>query len=250
MLSVATEASVNVRASSSAANWRAPAPSSAPASTATIPRSRSDARVNIFDAAWALFSDAAMHPSFDPADFDRVKTRQLISLKSDSDTPDSALQAQVSKVIYAGHPYANDPNGTIASMQSLTLDDLKRFHREIMQTSRLLLVIVGDLSAESIRQRVDASFGKLPRGDYKPAPVAPLAFTQPTVDVTAKGLPTNYVQGTYAAPGPDSRTSIRFALPMRSCADWFMKKSARSARSRTHPMPSSAARARTRAAST
>src|SRR4030095_16241778 len=93
-----------------------------------------------FDAAWALFSDAAMHPSFDPADFDRVKTRQLISLKSDSDTPDSALQAQVSKVIYAGHPYANDPNGTMTSVQSLTVDDLKRFHGEVMQTSRLLLV--------------------------------------------------------------------------------------------------------------
>ena len=157
-----------------------------------------------FDAAWTLFSDAAMHPSFDPADFDRVKTRHLISLKSDSDTPDSALQAQVSKVIYAGHPYAADPNGTMASVQSLTVEDLKRFHKEIMQTSRLLLVIVGDLSAEAIRQRVEASFGKLPRGDYKPAPVSPLSFTQPTVDVTAKGLPTNYIQGTYAAPGPDS----------------------------------------------
>jgi zinc protease len=133
-----------------------------------------------------------------------VKTKHLIGLKSDSDTPDSALQAQVSKVVYAGHPYANDPNGTMASVQSLTVEDLKRFHKEIMQTSRLLLVIVGDLSAESIRQRVEASFGKLPRGDYKPSAVAPLSFTQPTVDVTAKGLPTNYIQGTYAAPGPDS----------------------------------------------
>lgn len=157
-----------------------------------------------FDAAWTLFSDAAMHPTFDPADFDRVKTRHLISLKSDSDTPDSALQAQVSKVIYAGHPYANDPNGTMASVQTLTVEDLKRFHREVMQTSRLLLVIVGDLSAESIRQRVETSFGKLPRGDYKPAPVAPLSFTQPSVDVTAKGLPTNYIQGTYAAPNQES----------------------------------------------
>jgi len=157
-----------------------------------------------FDAAWTLFSDAAMHPSFDPADFDRVKTRHLISLKSDSDTPDSALQAQVAKVIYAGHPYANDPNGSLSSVQTLTVEDLKRFHRDIMQTSRLLLVLVGDLSAEQIRQRVEASFGKLPRGDYKPTPVAPLAFTQGSVDVTAKGLPTNYIQGTYAAPGPDS----------------------------------------------
>ena len=204
MLSVATEASVNVPRE----QFRRELARTGTVVGSGINRDYSAFTLGCtrehFDAAWALFSDAAMHPSFDPADFDRVKTRQLISLRSDSDTPDSALQAQVSRVIYAGHPYANDPNGTIASMQSLTLDDLKRFHREIMQTSRLLLVIVGDLSAESIRQRVDASFGKLPRGDYKAAPVAPLAFTQPTVDITAKGLPTNYVQGTYAAPGPDS----------------------------------------------
>ena len=157
-----------------------------------------------FDAAWNLFSDAAMHPSFDPADFDRVKTRHLIGLKSDSDTPDAALQAQVSKVIYAGHPYANDPNGTTASVQTLTVEDLKKFHKDVMQTSRLLLVIVGDVPADSIRQRAEASFGKLPKGDYKAEPVQPLAFPQPTLDVTAKGLPTNYVQGTYAAPPPSS----------------------------------------------
>jgi zinc protease len=157
-----------------------------------------------FDAAWTLFSDAAMHPSFDPSDFDRVKTRLLIGLRSDSDTPDAALQAQVSRVLYAGHPYANDPNGTVASVQTLSLDNLKQFHKDIMETSRLLLVVVGDLSADAIRRKVEASFGKLPRGDYKATPVPPLVFPQPTVDITAKGLPTNYIQGTYAAPGPDS----------------------------------------------
>ena len=157
-----------------------------------------------FDAAWNLFSDAAMHPSFDPADFDRVKSRLLVGLKSDSDTPDAALQAQVSRVLYAGHPYANDPNGTLASVQTLTVDDLKKFHHDIMQTSRLLLVVVGDLSADAIRQRVEASFGKLTKGDYKAQPIPALSFPQPTVDVTAKGLPTNYIQGTYAAPAPNS----------------------------------------------
>lgn len=157
-----------------------------------------------FDSAWKLFADAAMHPSFDPADFDRVKARQLIALKSDADTPDSALQAQASRILFAGHPYANDPNGTIESIQALTVEDLKRFHRDVMQTSRILLVVVGDLTPESIRARVEASFGRLPRGEYQAAPVAPLSFAEPTVSVTPKNLPTNYVQGTYAAPPPSS----------------------------------------------
>jgi zinc protease len=157
-----------------------------------------------FDEAWALFADAAMHPSFDPVDFDLIKTRHLIALKSQADTPDAALQAQVSRVVYAGHPYANDPNGTTESVQSLTVGDLKRFHGQVMQTSQLLLVIVGDLTADAVRKRVEASLGKLPRGQYADTPVAPLAFAAPTLSVTAKALPTNYVQGIYAAPPPSS----------------------------------------------
>jgi zinc protease len=157
-----------------------------------------------FDAAWTLFTDAAMHPSFDPSDFDRLRSRHLVALRSDADTPDAALQAEVSKVVYANHPYAADPNGTVESAQSLTVEDLKRFHKEVMQTSRLLLVIVGDLTADAIRSRVESSLGRLPRGDYQPTPIAPLSFAEPTVAVTAKNLPTNYVQGIYAAPPLDS----------------------------------------------
>jgi predicted Zn-dependent peptidase len=51
---------------------------------------------------------------------------------------------------------------------------------------------------------VEASFGKLPRGDFRETPVPLLTFPEPTVNVTAKSLPTNYIQGVYAAPGPDS----------------------------------------------
>lgn len=157
-----------------------------------------------FDAAWAVFADAALHPSFDPADFDRVKTQHLLALRSDGDTPDSALQAEVAKVIYANHPYAADPNGTVTSIEALTVDDLKRFHRDVMQTSRLLLVIVGDLTADLVRARVEASLAQLPRGTYQSTPPPALYFTEPTVSVAARNLPTNYVQGVYAAPSLNS----------------------------------------------
>ncbi|HEX5070263.1 MAG TPA: insulinase family protein, partial [Vicinamibacterales bacterium] len=51
-----------------------------------------------FDEAWAIFADAAMHPSFDPADFDRVKGQHLLALQSQRDTPDAALEAEVERV--------------------------------------------------------------------------------------------------------------------------------------------------------
>jgi len=74
-----------------------------------------------------------------------------------------------------------------------------------MQTSKLLLVVVGDigdLDVENLRSKVVATFGKLPRGNYQEKAVPALAFEKPSLDVTTRTLPTNYVQGTYAAPPP------------------------------------------------
>ncbi|HST54201.1 MAG TPA: pitrilysin family protein [Pyrinomonadaceae bacterium] len=152
------------------------------------------------DQSWDIFADAALHPSFAPDDFQRVKNRQLVGLSQEEDTPDSFLEVLQSRVAYAGHPYMNDPHGTVASVTRLTLDDVRRFHQQMMQTSRLLLVVVGDIDPQAIRRKVEASFGKLPRGDYHADPVPQLAFRGPTVAVTQRDIPTNYIQGVFAAP--------------------------------------------------
>ena len=153
-----------------------------------------------FDRSWEVFADAALHPSFSPEDFERVKNRTLVARSDDEDTPDSFLQILQSRVAYAGHPYLNNPRGTAASVARLTLEDVRRFHQRMMQTSRLLLVVVGDVDPRQVRQKVEASFGRLPRGDYRPEPVPQLSFRAPTVAVTERPLPTNYVQGVFAAP--------------------------------------------------
>lgn len=153
-----------------------------------------------FDRSWDIFTDVALHPSFAADDFARVRNRMVVARRDDADTPDSYLQQLQSRVAYAGHPYLNDPNGTVETLGRLTLDDVKRFHQQLMQTSRLLLVVVGDIEAQSLRQRIAASFGRLARGDYKLQAPPPLSFTASTVEVTPRGLPTNYVQGVFAAP--------------------------------------------------
>src|SRR5919205_1769982 len=157
-----------------------------------------------FDRSWDVFTDAVLRPSFTPEDFARVKNRTLVSLSDDEDTPDSFLQVLQSRAAYAGHPYLNDPRGTVESVSRLTLEDVRRFHQQALQTSRMLLVVVGDVDPQDIRRKVEASFGKLPRGEYKSEPVRQLSYTAPTVAVTARDIPTNYVSGVFAAPAMTS----------------------------------------------
>src|SRR6266478_1889519 len=153
-----------------------------------------------FDRSWEIFSDVALHPSFTKEDVALVQSRILAGLQGETDEPDAYLQRLQDRAAYAGHPYLNRPEGTADNIRRLTAEDLRAYHQKIMQTSRLLLVIVGDLDPAQLKTRITASFGKLPRGDYKPQPLPPLTFTSSTVDVTSRELPTNYIQGLFTAP--------------------------------------------------
>ncbi len=202
-----------------------------------------------FDRSWEIFTDAALRPSFTPKDFERVKNRLIVSRSDDADTPDSHLQLLQAKAAYAGHPYLNDPRGTVESVSRIKLEDVRRYHQQLMQTSRLLIVAVGNIDPEQFRRRVEATFGKLPRGDYRASPLPELAFAAQTVEVTPRALPTNYVQGVFVAPSLASPDYY----PMQVASSILQNRVFLEIRARrnlsTRRMLSSARRGRTSAAS-
>ena len=157
-----------------------------------------------FDRSWQMFTDVALHPSFAKEDVALDQERLVVSLRDDTDDPDTYLQRLQERVAYSNHPYLNRVEGTAESVGRLTAEDLRRYNQKTMETSRLLLVIVGDLDSAKVRALVAASFGKLPRGTYRSDPVPQLAFDKSSVEVTARNLPTNYVQGLFTAPSPNS----------------------------------------------
>src|SRR5215813_4208364 len=167
-----------------------------------------------FDRSWDIFVDAALHPSFSKEDVTRIQSQMVAALSDDEDEPDTYLQRLQDRVAYTGHPYLNRPEGTAENIRRLTAEDLRAYHQKVMQTSRLLLVIVGDLDAAQLKTRIAASFGKLPRGDFKLETPPQLTFTASTVEVTSRELPTNYIQGLFSAP-PITSPDI---YPMRIAA--------------------------------
>lgn len=153
-----------------------------------------------FDRAWEIFSEVMLDPAFSPQDVELNRERVLTGLREVGTSPESALQTLQDKTVFAGHPYANDVNGSAANIARFTPADLRTYHKNVMQTSRLLLVVVGDVDPEQLRARVASTFGKLPRGDYKEAALPPIDFSKGTLDVTSRALPTTYVQGSFGAP--------------------------------------------------
>jgi predicted Zn-dependent peptidase len=204
MLSVATEASQSyprerMRSEMSKMGTSIGSGSNNDYSVLTIASTRPN-----FDRSWEMFTDVALHPSFTDRDVDLVKSRMITGLQSVADDPDAYLQDLVQHAAYAGHPYINDSRGTVETVSKLTAADLRAYHQKLMQTSRMLLVLVGDLDADQLKARLAASFGKVPRGAYKTVSLPGLDFKTPTVEISQRALPTNYIRGLYAAPSLSS----------------------------------------------
>jgi zinc protease len=153
-----------------------------------------------FDRSWDVFTDIVLNPAFAAEDLELTRGKILTTLRDDEDSPDNFLQVLQDRVIYAKHPYANEVRGTVETIGRFSAADLRAYHQKTLQTSQLLLVIVGDLDAKDLQKRITDSFGKLPRGDYKPQPLPALSFVEPTLDITSRTLPTNYIQGVFNAP--------------------------------------------------
>jgi predicted Zn-dependent peptidase len=157
-----------------------------------------------FDRSWEIFTDLALNPAFAAEDIARARAQISTGLREQETNSDNYLQILQDRVIYANHPYANDVNGTLENIARFSAKDLSDYHKKLMETSRLLLVVVGDIDPKDVEKRIAATFGKLPRGDYKESAYPALDFSKATLDVTSRTLPTNYVQGVFNAPSLNS----------------------------------------------
>lgn len=167
-----------------------------------------------FDRSWEIFTDIVLNPAFAAEDVALVRDKILTGLRERETDNDNFLRILQDRVVYANHPYANETVGTSATISKFTAEDLRAYHQKTLQTSRLLLVIVGDLDAKDLQKHLTNSFGKLPSGDYKEEPFPALDFSKATVDVTSRTLPTNYIQGIFNAPalGSTDYSAMRVAM--------------------------------------
>lgn len=153
-----------------------------------------------FDRIWDIFADVTLDPAFAATDVERVRQQIIAGLREAETSPDGALNSAAERIVNAGHPYAVVPSGTIETINKFKAQDLKNYHKGLLQTSRMLLVIVGDIDPEVLKAKVTQTFGKLPVGNYKETPMPTLKWDEPSVDIMPRTIPTNYVLGTFTAP--------------------------------------------------
>jgi zinc protease len=166
-----------------------------------------------FDSSWALLADGVLHPTLDSSTVAVARQRMILAARARDVSPDGALRLLADSVAFTGHPYGLEPEGTEASLSTLAPDALQRYAREQYVTSRMLLVIVGNVPRATVEAAVRGSLGTLPSGSYAwhpPAPVAPRAA--PSLTVVQRTTATNYLLGYFQGPPITSREYTAFEL--------------------------------------
>lgn len=154
-----------------------------------------------FDRTWKLFSEAALRPEFDGQSIETVRERILTGLRTQSTSPDGYLDSLSRRVIHRNHPYSKTPFGNIDSISRFNMGNIREYHSRIMNTSQLLVVVVGDVDIAEIRTKIADSFGQLPRGSYSPRGIPSLMFERPSLEIVPRAVETTYVKGVFSAPG-------------------------------------------------
>jgi zinc protease len=172
-----------------------------------------------WDASWDLFAEAVAHPTFPEAEVAVARGQLVNAVKQRTDNPDSYLAHVSDSVVFARHPFAPEPRGTPQSVAALTSAALAKWHARRFTRSNLLIVVVGNVPHDDLVAKINRSFGSLPASGGAVAPVPALRPITPSVTVINRSLPTNYIQGTFAAPPSRSRDAAAVRLAVRLLSD-------------------------------
>ena len=153
-----------------------------------------------FEKSWDIFSDVVLNPTFDEQDLTLERERQIAAVKQVNDNPDALLQKVVNNEFYTDQPYSIEVSGTENTLSSFTVNNLKNYYSKMLNTSQMLLVVVGNTTKDQLGSMVKNSFGNIPKGNYVPHRPPMVVNAEPSVKIVYRELPTNYIQGSYAAP--------------------------------------------------
>ncbi|HEY6066326.1 MAG TPA: pitrilysin family protein, partial [Thermoanaerobaculia bacterium] len=141
---------------------------------------------------WRAFLDVVLPQLLEPGlredDFQRLKDAQLNALKEDlrSNNEEELGKERLQTNLFAATPYGHPVVGTVAGIQSITLDDVRKFIASAYSRANLTLGVAGDVPDEMLA-RVKQDVSKLPAGTaWPPARVAARAPSGMEVEIVEK----------------------------------------------------------------
>jgi predicted Zn-dependent peptidase len=119
---------------------------------------------NIYlERAIELLADITFNATFPDAQIGRERKVILEELAMYRDDPDDSLQDEFDAVVFAGHPLGMNILGCEKTLGRFRKKDLRDFIASHLDTTRVVVSVVGDVEMEEVVRVVEKYMGALPR---------------------------------------------------------------------------------------
>ena len=131
---------------------------SAPGTTVSIEVTRDN-----LPAALRLAADVLRHPAFPQTEFDLLREEILAEIEDQKSDPmqkaSTRLQKHLNPRPKSDPRYASSPEEAIEDLKSVTLDQIKKFHKDFYGASAAEIALVGDFDTAEVKTLVKDLFG-------------------------------------------------------------------------------------------
>ena len=109
----------------------------------------------------ALLCEVVTQPRFAADDFDRVRELRRSRIRQLGTVPAAVAERVFHETVYRGHPYGYPGIGTDAALSRMTVDDVRRFHREHHRLGAATLIAAGPLADDAVAAAAERVLGGL-----------------------------------------------------------------------------------------
>jgi len=116
----------------------------------------------------AVMEERLFQPAFNQDDFDRVKQQALEGIIYEHQRTSWLAGQATREVLYRGTSFSLPPEGTKASLEAITLDDVKAFYQRYYTPNGSDIVVVGDTTSAQLTSQLDflANWQGAPKPTY------------------------------------------------------------------------------------
>jgi predicted Zn-dependent peptidase len=128
----------------------------------------------------SIIKELLVNPIFNADEFEKEKSRLLVELERQKESPQSVIRSYFDELLYDNHVYANNISGTISSVEKLTITDVKSFYTDKYAPNNAAISIVGDFNSKEMKKVITTLFSDWKKGNTTSNNVANKAIKTPT----------------------------------------------------------------------
>jgi zinc protease len=112
------------------------------------------------DKVLTIIKEMVLNPVFDSSEFEKEKSRLLVRLEQQKESPQSVIGAYFESILYGDHVYGNIITGTQSTVSKLTVNDLSTFYKTNYNPNHAAISVVGDFNSKEMKAALTVLFSK------------------------------------------------------------------------------------------